>query len=102
MLSSANPLFASAANTFGDAAIGLVLTGTDSDATDGVQAIKERGGLVIAQDRRTSEYFDMPRSAIATGAVDLVLPLDEIAPALVRVATARSRQPEHSEPDDHE
>jgi two-component system chemotaxis response regulator CheB len=85
VLSSANPLFASAATKFGAGAIGLVLTGTDSDATDGVQAVRERGGVVIAQDRKTSEFFDMPRSAIATGAVDYVLPLEDIAPAVDRL-----------------
>jgi two-component system chemotaxis response regulator CheB len=44
--------------------------------------------MVIAQDRTTSERFEMPRSAIATGCVDRVLPLEEIAPALVRLVTA--------------
>ena len=90
VLSSANPLFASAANTFGAGAIGLVLTGMDSDGTDGLQAIKEHGGVVIVQDRATSAHFDMPRSAISTGAVDYILPLEEIAPALRRVTRARS------------
>ena len=91
VLSSANPLFASAANTFGAQAIGVVLTGSGADGTDGVQAIKGRGGIVIAQDRATSERFEMPGSAIASGAVDQVLPLEDIAPALVRAATIHSR-----------
>ena len=90
VLSSANPLFTSAADVFGTGAIGVVLTGTDHDGTDGVQAISGEGGLVIAQDKGTSEHFGMPRSAILTGAVHWVLPLEEIAPALVRVAKARS------------
>jgi two-component system, chemotaxis family, protein-glutamate methylesterase/glutaminase len=90
VLSSANPLFISAADVFGGGAIGVVLTGTDSDGTDGVQAISGEGGVVIAQNRATSEFFDMPRSAIHTGVVDYVLPLDEIAPALVRVVDERS------------
>jgi len=90
VLSSANPLFTSAADVFGTGAIGIVLTGTGHDGTDGVQAISEGGGVVIAQDRATSEYFDMPRSAISTGAVNYVLPLEDIAPALVVVAKARS------------
>jgi two-component system, chemotaxis family, protein-glutamate methylesterase/glutaminase len=82
VLSSANPLFASAAKATGKRTIGVVLTGSDSDGTDGVQAIKQEGGLVIAQDRATSEFFGMPESAIRTGAVDYVLPLDRIGPAL--------------------
>ena len=68
--SSANPLFVSAAHAAGKGTIGVVLTGNDSDATDGVQAIKRGGGLVIAQDRETSQSFGMPGSAIETGAVD--------------------------------
>ena len=65
------------------------LTGKDSDATDGVQAIKQEGGVEIAQDRSTSEHFDMPRSAIRTGAVVYVLPLDRIGPALTALVHGR-------------
>jgi two-component system chemotaxis response regulator CheB len=86
VLSSANPLFESAASVFKDRVIAVVLTGHDADGTDGVQAVKAEGGTVIAQDAATSESFSMPRSAIGTGAVDYVLPLPEIAPALVRLA----------------
>jgi two-component system chemotaxis response regulator CheB len=87
VLSSANPLFKSAAETFGPGTIGVVLTGTDGDGTDGVQAIKNSGGIVIAQDERTSEHFGMPQSAITSGAVDYVLPVDEIAPILQRLTS---------------
>ncbi len=93
VFSSANPLFASAADVCGPGAIGVVLTGTGQDGTDGVQAISERGGAVIAQNRATSRCFGMPDSAIGTGAVDYVLPLEGIAPALVRLARERSGQP---------
>ena len=88
LLSSATPLFHSAADVYGAGAIGVVLTGGGRNGTDGVQAIKGRGGVVIAQNETTSEYFSMPREAIMTGAVDYVLPLEEIAPALVRVVGA--------------
>jgi two-component system chemotaxis response regulator CheB len=83
LLSSANPLFTSAADVYGDGTIAVVLTGGDSDATDGVQAVKAAGGTVIAQDEATSDYFSMPRSAIKTGCVDYVLPLGEIASMLL-------------------
>ena len=53
------------------------------DGTDGVQTIKAHGGVVIVQDARTSADFGMPGSAIETGAVDYVAPVDEIAPLLV-------------------
>lgn len=87
--SSANPLFDSAADIFKERVIAVVLTGTNSDATDGVKSVKSHGGMVIVQDEATSAAFGMPRSAIATGCVDQILPLAEIGPALRRlVATA--------------
>lgn len=102
VMSSANPLFTSAADVFGGGAIGVVLTGTDADGTDGVQAISEEGGVVIAQNRATSEYFGMPQSAIQTGVVDYVLPLPEIAPALVRLVGERARPAHTVRPERHE
>ena len=84
VFSSANPLFTTAADVLGPV-IGVVLTGMGRDATDGVQAVKQAGGTVIAQDEATSEWFSMPRSAIATGAVDFVLPLDRIGAKLLEL-----------------
>jgi two-component system chemotaxis response regulator CheB len=87
VLSSANPLFASAAEACGGRVIAVVLTGYDRDATDGVQSVKAHGRMIIAQDEATSAHFDMPRSAIETGCVDWVLPLAQIAPTLVDLVT---------------
>jgi two-component system chemotaxis response regulator CheB len=84
--SSANPLFASAAEVFGEGVIAVVLTGGDRDATDGVQTVRHHGGFVIAQDEATSALFGMPESAIATGTVNEVLALPRIAPELERLA----------------
>lgn len=50
-----------------------------------MQSVKRHGGIVIAQDKATSEMFDMPRSAIGTGCVDHVLPLETIAGALQKL-----------------
>ena len=83
--SSANPLFESAAAVFGFGTVGVVLTGYGQNGTDGVQAIKMRGGTVIAQDEATAEQFGMPGSAIRTGSVDYVLPLGNIADKLVKL-----------------
>ncbi len=91
VLSSANPLFISSATALGTRAIAVVLTGFGSDGTDGVQSIKASGGIVIAQDEQTSEAFGMPGAAIKTGAVDYVLPLEQIAPTLVRLVNERQR-----------
>nr|WP_320010128.1 chemotaxis protein CheB [uncultured Desulfobulbus sp.] len=54
-------------------AIGIVLSGTGSDGTVGIRAIKDEGGMVMAQDPDSTEYDGMPRSAIASGLVDFVL-----------------------------
>ena len=80
---SAEPLFASVARVYGKKAIAVVLTGGDGDGAFGVQIIKDKGGRVIAQDRSTSENFSMPETSIKTGAVDFILPLEEIAPMLI-------------------
>jgi two-component system, chemotaxis family, protein-glutamate methylesterase/glutaminase len=80
---SADLLFESVAASFKDRAIAVVLTGSGSDGKMGVMAIKKMGGTVIAQDESTSEFFGMPGAAIQSGNVDFVLPLGEIASALV-------------------
>ncbi len=80
---SADLLFESVAASFRDRAIAVVLTGSGSDGAMGVQAIKKMGGTVIAQDATSAEFFGMPGAAIETGQVDFVLPLGEIAHALV-------------------
>jgi two-component system chemotaxis response regulator CheB len=76
-------LFESVAASHKERAIAVVLTGTGSDGVMGVQAIKKMGGTVIAQDEKTAEFFGMPSAAIQSGSVDFILPLDEIAPALL-------------------
>jgi chemotaxis response regulator CheB len=87
--SSANPLFESAGRVFGDRVVAVVLTGGGADATDGVQAVAAHGGIVIAQDPSTSQASSMPLSAIATGCVQLVVPLADIATTVVGLVGAR-------------
>jgi two-component system CheB/CheR fusion protein len=65
-------------------AVAVVLSGTGADGAAGLKAVKDRGGLVIAQEPAEAEYDGMPRSAIATGLVDLVLPASQIAAAIAR------------------
>lgn len=84
---SAEPLFATVATVYGKHAIAVVLTGGDGDGSLGVQLIKDVGGVVIAQDRRTSQDFSMPETAINTGDVDFILPLDKIAAKLMELAS---------------
>src|SRR5207237_9835478 len=65
-------------------AICVILAGTGGDGSKGLKAVKEKGGLVIVQDPDEAEYDGMPRSAIITGAVDLVLPIANIPEILAK------------------
>ena len=89
---SIDVLFESAAESYGEAAVGVLLTGMSRDGSAGLGKIKERGGFAVVQDPATAEGPAMPESAIASVAVDKVLPLAEIAPCLVELcAGQRSR-----------
>ena len=82
---SADLLFESTAASYRERAIAVVLSGTGSDGSMGVQAIKKMGGTVIAQDEKTSQFYGMPGAAVQTGSVDFVLALDEIPSALTQL-----------------
>lgn len=83
--SSANPLFESAAYALDGRVVAVVLTGSGTDGTNGVQTVKGMGGVVLVQDPASSAYASMPLSAIGTGAVDRVLPLERIPAELVKL-----------------
>ncbi len=85
---SIDVLFGSIAEGMDGKAIGVILTGSSNDGTAGIKAIKKSGGTTIAQDPKTAENGIMPASAIATGMVDYVLPLSDIAPAITRLVTS--------------
>jgi two-component system chemotaxis response regulator CheB len=76
---------ASAAEGYGPAVIGVVLTGMGADGTRGAGEIRSAGGVVIAEDESTSVVYGMPRSAAKAGHVDQVLPLPEVAGALLEL-----------------
>ncbi|MCA1844811.1 MAG: hypothetical protein LC792_16780 [Actinobacteria bacterium] len=80
---SANHLFRSAAAAFGAGAAGVVLTGMGRDGADGLLALRQAGGLTIAQDQATSIVYGMPRQALLRGAIDEVMPIEAIARALL-------------------
>jgi len=79
---AADELLRTVAASYREAAICVILTGKLFDGAKGAMAIQAGGGTVLAQDEASSEAFAMPRAAIATGAVNRVLPLNEIGPAL--------------------
>jgi two-component system CheB/CheR fusion protein len=78
--------FISVAEEQGPSAIGVVLSGSASDGTRGLNAIKEKGGITIAQDERSARYSSMPSSAVSSGNVDLVLTPRAIAEELARLS----------------
>lgn len=77
----------------GPRAVGVILSGTGSDGTAGLQAIKARGGTTFAEDPLLAAFEGMPRSAASSGAVDFVLPLAEIARALAELAASNDASP---------
>ena len=71
--------FRSLAADCGKNAIGVILSGTASDGTLGVAAIKNEGGITFAQEAHSAKYSGMPNSAVASGHIDFILAPDEIA-----------------------
>jgi two-component system, chemotaxis family, protein-glutamate methylesterase/glutaminase len=82
---SIDVLFDSAADVYAEHLAAVIMTGANDDGAYGIKRVRRRGGLTIAQDPETAARPDMPRAAIATGAVQQVLPLDEIGPFLCTV-----------------
>ena len=77
--------FKTLAETHSTEAVAIVLSGTGSDGARGITWIKERGGLTLAQSPEDAEYRSMPESAIATGRVDVILPVGQLGPEVVRI-----------------
>ena len=82
---SVDPLFSSGAAVWGSAALAVVLTGMGTDGTQGAADIAAAGGSVIAQDEETSVVWGMPRSVAQAGLCSAVLPLQDIAPRILRL-----------------
>jgi two-component system CheB/CheR fusion protein len=84
---SVDIFFNSLAEDCGENAVGIVLSGSGSDGTLGIKAIKENGGLTLAQGSNRTEprFKDMPESATATGLVDLVVPVEQMPERLLHV-----------------
>ncbi|MFL5839211.1 MAG: chemotaxis protein CheB [Thermoleophilaceae bacterium] len=83
---SIDVLFESAANTYGPDVAGVLLTGFGRDGAAGMERIRERGGVTIAEDPETAMQPSMPKAAIDRGVVDEILPLGAIAPRLVQLS----------------
>ncbi|BAZ20051.1 signal transduction histidine hinase [Kalymmatonema gypsitolerans NIES-4073] len=86
MFMSVDTFLLSLAEERGNKAIGVILSGGDSDGARGVEAIKGAGGLTFAQCQETAQVDSMPNTAIATGQVDFILPPDKIAQKLAEIS----------------
>ena len=84
-----DPLFRSAAEAFGPAVIGVILTGNLNDGSAGLYEIKRRGGIAVAQDPEDAAHPDMPRSAAAHVDLDYCLPLAQIPGLLARLVSEK-------------
>jgi len=78
--------FAALASDSGDQAIGIILSGTASDGTQGCIAIKLAGGITFAQDEKSAKFYDMPGNAVRGGSIDFVLPPKSMALELARIS----------------
>lgn len=85
---SCDVLLHAVADVFGRQAIGIILTGMSSDGAKGIARIRQMGGVTLAQDEATSVVFGMNRVAIESGAVQQILPLQDIARAMAGLAVA--------------
>ena len=80
---SADPMFASISQIYGENVLAVVLTGIGNDGAQGAKVIQTAGGSVIAQDQETSAVYGMPRSVAELGVCEAILPIGRIAPYVV-------------------
>ena len=86
---SIDVLFESAADAFQTGAIGVILTGANSDGARGLATIKSRGGLTIVEDPASAAARELPDAAIAKATPDRILALDQIAPCLITLSESQ-------------
>jgi two-component system chemotaxis response regulator CheB len=90
---SVDVMFHSIAENVGRNAIGVILTGMGADGSKGLRQMRERGAHTIAQDEKSSVVWGMPGASIAIDAVEVILPIDQIAGALLRHDQSREERP---------
>ena len=91
---SADTLFRSVAESFGAAAVGVVLTGMGRDGTEGLRALRQAGAFAIVQDEATSTVYGMPKTALGVAGADVVAALPDVAPAIALALNARPHRPD--------
>jgi two-component system CheB/CheR fusion protein len=91
---SVDLFFSSLAKTHGKKAVGIILSGTGTDGSEGIRAIKESGGVTLVQDAGSAKYDGMPKSAIETGLIDVVLSPEKMAAQLLDILEERKGIPQ--------
>lgn len=86
---SIDVFFETAAEAFGPELCGVILTGANTDGSNGLRAVREKGGITVVQDPDTAEVPAMPRAALKATEVDHVLPLERIGPFLSSLKASR-------------
>jgi len=81
-------LFRSVAQSFSGHVLAIILTGMGSDGTTGIRLLKRQNAFILAQDEASCVVYGMPKSAVESGVVDLVLPLDQVAGQLIKQCKA--------------
>jgi len=96
---SIDVFFRSLADAHGSRAVGVVLSGTGADGSVGLGRVRERGGITLVQDPAEAEYAEMPRNALATGMIDLTLPVAQMVARIAELAgkAAQIRLPSPSD-----
>ncbi len=87
---SIDVLFESAADAFGEALIGIILTGANVDGAQGLKTIKDHGGLAIVQNPDSAESPAMPKAALAATKVDHIVNLDQLSPLLLQLTAQKA------------
>lgn len=82
---SVDVLFESAADTYGDKLIGVILTGANSDGSNGLKKVKEKGGIAMVEDPHTAATSSMPKAAIKKSVIDYILTVNKIAEKLMEL-----------------
>jgi two-component system chemotaxis response regulator CheB len=88
---AADPLFASVAESFGAAAIGVVLTGMGRDGAEGLRRIRAAGGTALVQDQESSIVYGMPQAALELAGADRVVGIHDLARVLRNICRSRRR-----------
>jgi two-component system, chemotaxis family, protein-glutamate methylesterase/glutaminase len=88
---AADPLFASVAESFGDAVIGVVLTGMGRDGAEGLRRIRAAGGTAVIQDEESSIVYGMPQAALELAGADRVVGVHDLARVLRNICRSRRR-----------